>query len=187
MDYKHIEELVYLAKLGDYEAKEKLAEEFKPMILNISKKTFTDGYDFYDIKNECYAILFKCISYYTQSRHRFVAYATNAIKNEINDLSNKNKKRSSAEGSDALTLSDNLEYVLRSNEPTPDEILYKNDEINNLKLALSKLDDDEKDLIDFILIQNNPLIRYSEITKIPYTTLQRKKKKTLNKLSQYLN
>lgn len=187
MNFNAIERLVYLSKLGDKKAKEELAKEFKPMILNIAAKTFTHGYDFLDIKNECYAKLFSCINYYSLSEHKFVAYATNSIQNEIKQILRKTKTRDSAEGSDALILNDNLEYVLISKEPTPDEVLYKNDEKKRLKLALSKLDDDERQLIDFIIIKNNPLVKYSKITKIPYTTLHRKKKKTLKKLSEYLN
>ena len=43
-------------------------------------------YDYDDFKNEFYRILFRCISLYKIEYHKFVAYATNGIKNSINDL-----------------------------------------------------------------------------------------------------
>ena len=54
MNYDYIENLVRLSKTGDNHSKEKLAEEFKPFIINISKRTFIHGYEFEDIMNECY-------------------------------------------------------------------------------------------------------------------------------------
>ena len=86
MNYKYVENLVRLSKNGDMKSKERLLEEFKPFIINISKRTFIHGYEFEDIMNECYKILLKCISLYKLENHRFVAYATNGIKNNINDL-----------------------------------------------------------------------------------------------------
>ena len=64
MNYDYIESLVIKSKDGNEEAKEKLVNEFKPFIINLSKRTFIHGYEFEDIMNECYRILFKCVSYY---------------------------------------------------------------------------------------------------------------------------
>ena len=59
MNYDYIESLVIKSKDGDEESKEKLVNEFKPFIINLSKRTFIHGYEFQDIMNECYRILFK--------------------------------------------------------------------------------------------------------------------------------
>lgn len=57
MNYDYIEDLVRKSKDGDEVSKEKLIEEFRPFIFNLSKRTFIPGYDFDDFKNECYRIL----------------------------------------------------------------------------------------------------------------------------------
>lgn len=80
MNFDYIENLVRRCKNNDEAAKEKLADEFKPLIYNISKKTFVDGYSIYDIQQECYKSLFKSVSMYNLEKHRFVAYTTNAIR-----------------------------------------------------------------------------------------------------------
>lgn len=59
MDFIKIEELVILSKKGDMRAKEEIAEEFKPYILNQAKKYFINGYSFEDIKSECYRRIFR--------------------------------------------------------------------------------------------------------------------------------
>ena len=45
-------------------SKENLAKEFNPYIKNLCSKTFIHGYDFYDLQNECFQSLFKCVSSY---------------------------------------------------------------------------------------------------------------------------
>lgn len=104
MDYSYIENLVKLSKSEDEYSKEKLAEEFRPFIINIAKKTFIHGYDFEDIINECYKTLFRCILLYKTENHRFVAYATNGIKNNINDLIRNTLKNNKISGASALTI-----------------------------------------------------------------------------------
>ena len=74
MNFNYIESLVAKAKNGDISSKEIIFKEFRPMILNISKRTFG------------YATLLKCIKIYDLDKKRFVAYATMAIKNNINYL-----------------------------------------------------------------------------------------------------
>ena len=108
MDFNYIEALVTKCKNNDEATKEKLSAEFRPFIYNISKRTFIDGYNTHDIMQECYQSLFKSVSMYNLEKHRFVTYATNAIKNNMNDLIKRIKTRSSTEGSDALSLHDDV-------------------------------------------------------------------------------
>ena len=108
MNYDYIEDLVRKSKDGDKTSKEKLIEEFRPFITNLSKRTFIPGYDFDDFRNECYRILFKCISLYRTESHRFVAYATNGIKNNINDLIRTSIKTNNIHGSGAALCRGNI-------------------------------------------------------------------------------
>lgn len=182
MDFKEIEKLVADVKAEDELAKVRLTEEFRPFIINISNKTFVNGYDKEDIQNECFRILFRCISLYDLNKHRFVAYATNGIKNGINDLIKKSKNRSSAEGSEALTLSDNLEHTLPSIEATLEELLCNKAEYELLREAFNNLTKDEQELITFVYIKNNTLINYSYWKNMCYSTANRKKRIILNKM-----
>ncbi len=102
MNYDYIEVLVKESKDGNEESKKKLMEQFKPYILNICKRTFIHGYDFQDIENECYRILFRCVEIYDLDKHRFVAYATNGIKNSINYLIKHNVKYNDINGTSVI-------------------------------------------------------------------------------------
>ena len=186
MNYEYIERLVLKSKNGDELSKEKLMHEFRPLIINISKKTFIHGYDNHDIQHECYRTLFRCVCLYKLENHRFVAYATNAIKNNINDLIKRSKSRSSAEGHEALCLSDNLEHSLPSNEDNIEDALCTKCDIEELRFAINNLTDAEKELIKFVFFKHNTVRAYASKKNMCYSTASQKKKVALTKLSKYL-
>lgn len=182
MDYDYIESLVYKCKNGDIISKEKLANEFRPLIINISKRTFIDGYDNNDIKNECYHSLFKCVSLYNLEKHKFVAYATNAIKNNINDLIKHIKTRSSTNGNDALSLHADVEKNLPSQDISMEDFFCDMCDYNDLQSALENLTEQEKELIDFIFFKNNTIQDYAYYKNLCYSTACLKKKVILKKI-----
>lgn len=151
MNYNIIEKLVIESKERNKEAKEKLIEEFKPFILNISSKTHIDGYNIYDLPNECYAILLKCINQYNPEKHRFVAYGTNAIKNGINTLIRNTKRRETLEGSFTLTSDGNLDSLHLISPGAIDDNLIKHCDMKNIKSAINELSKEEKEFLDFVI------------------------------------
>lgn len=170
MNYTQIESLVKSSKQVNPHSKELLAEAFKPFILNISKRTFINGYDFYDIQNECYKILFNCVTLYKPETNRFVAYATSGIIKSLNDLIKKSKNRSHAEGHEALILCGYLEHLLPSEIPTTEEILCENADYETLSSAINKLPTKEKDLITYVFLENNTVRAYAAFHNINYST-----------------
>ena len=189
MDFNYIEVLVTKCKDNDEEAKEKLAEEFRTLIYNISKRTFIDGYNAHDIMQECYQSLFKSVYMYNLEKHRFVAYATNAIKNNMSDLIKRIKTRRSTEGSDALSLHDNFESNLPSEEISTEVSLCEMCDYEDLRLALDNLTREEKEFIDFVFFKNYTVLDYSHLKNMCYSTAILKKntilKKILNNMSHY--
>lgn len=186
MDFDYIESLVYKCKNGDRISKEELANEFRPLIINISKRTFIDGYDINDIRNECYHSLFKCVSLYNLERHKFVGYATNAIKNNINDLIKHIKTRSSTNGNDALSLHGDIEKDLPSQDINLEDFLCEECDSEDLKLALNNLTKEEKEFIDFIFFKDYTVRDYAYYKNMCYSTACLKKKVVIKKISKYI-
>eukprot|EP00831_Metopus_contortus_P059510 TRINITY_DN51486_c0_g1_i1.p1 TRINITY_DN51486_c0_g1~~TRINITY_DN51486_c0_g1_i1.p1 ORF type:complete len:260 (+),score=15.17 TRINITY_DN51486_c0_g1_i1:175-954(+) len=186
MDFKYIEQLVINCKNNDKSSKEKLAEEFRPFIYNISKKTFIDGYDIFDIQNECYHTLFKCVYSYNIKKHRFVGYATNAIRNNINDLIRRFKNRKSTEGIAALAFSDDFEKNLPSQDINLEDLICDKCDYIELRLAINKLNEEEKELIDFIFFKNNTIRNYAYLKNICYSTANFRKKNVLKKIYKFI-
>jgi len=186
MNFSKIENLVLLCKRGDTKAKEKLVEEFTPFILNLSKKSYVNGFEFEDLKNECYKTLFKCVQLYNVDRHRFVAYATNAIKNSINHLIRTTARRENSEGPKALILSDNLEHVLSYDMEFVEDEICKKILDEKLKAAIESLTLEEKDLIEFVYYKKNTLKKYASYSGIPYSKVISLKNNILIKLNTLL-
>jgi RNA polymerase sigma factor (sigma-70 family) len=186
MNFKYIEELVIGCKNCDKLSKTKLAEEFRPLIFNISKRTFIDGYEMRDIQHECYQTLFKCVSLYNLEKHRFVAYATNAIKNNINDLIKRIRIRNSTDGNDALSLHDDVENDLPSQDIALEDLLCEECDYQELREALNNLNEEEKRLIDFVFYKNNTIQNYAYFKNMPYSTASLKKKVILKKIFNYM-
>lgn len=187
MDYNYIEKLVRLFKAGDEYSKEDLVKEFKPFIINISKKTFTNGYEFEDIMNECYKILFKCISLYRTETHRFVDYATNGINNNINDLIRKNIKNNGIKSYCDIPFDSFLESTYQDNLPEIKQMLYKKYDSECLKYALSRLTSDEADLLTHLFYKNNTLKFYAEEKALSYSSAVKMKRYILDQLFMYVN
>ena len=126
---------------------------------------------------------------YILEKHRFVAYATNAIKNNINDLIKRIKSKSSTEGNDALNLHGNFEKDISSQEISPETSLCEMCDYEDLRLALKNLNEEEKELIDFVFFRNYTVLDYSHLKNMCYSTaIVRKKnvlKKILNNISLY--
>ncbi|MDU1004431.1 MAG: sigma-70 family RNA polymerase sigma factor [Clostridium butyricum] len=186
MDYNYIDNLVRLSKTGDEYSKEKLVDEFKPFIINISKKAFIHGYEFEDIMNECYIALFKCISLYKIEMHRFVAYATNGIKNNINDLIRKNIKQNKKCDS-PITLNNYVEETLKADIPEIAELLCDKYDSECLKYAINQLSSDELNLIIYLFYENKTLKSYAHEKGLSYSYVNKKKRYILDKLFMYIN
>ncbi|MBN1036083.1 sigma-70 family RNA polymerase sigma factor [Clostridium botulinum] len=182
MDLKYVEMLAKKSKDGDNLSKEKLIEEFRPFIRNLSRKTFIHGYDKDDLENECYKNLFKCLNSYNLEKHSFVAYATNGMKNNLNDLIRKTKNRDNSEGSSALTLTDNLEHTLPSNNLNLEEMICNQCDLKILKVAIKNLTEEEQELIDFIFFKNNTIRLYSYLKDMCYSTAAKRKMDVIKKI-----
>lgn len=186
MDYIYIEELVKLSKVGDKAAKEKLVEEFTPLIIKLSKKSFINSYEFDDIKNECFKTLFKCVNLYSVDKHRFVAYATNAIKNSVNHLIRVSVRRDSSEGPVALIFDGKLDNCLYYDIQNIDDIIMDKTYQYKLKGAIEMLNHDEKELIAYVYFKKYSLKKYADLKSTPYSSIVNKKKNIIKKLKKLI-
>ena len=186
MNYDYIENLVLKSKAGDEESKEKLVNEFKPFIINLSKRIFIHGYEFEDIMNECYRILFKCVSYYNPATHRFVAYATNGIKNSIYYLVTRSIKFSTIHGQSSQILTDELMNNIPSDDITTEDLLCRKYDFEPLEYAMKQLNKKEQDLINHVFFKKKKLKDYAVSNNISYSYATKFKRRTLDKLHMHI-
>ena len=182
MDLNYVESLVVLAKTGDKQAKEKIIEEFRPFIINLSNKTYIHGYEFSDIQNECYCSLLKAINLYDIERHRFVAYASRCIRLNLYDLIRCNLSKNKVNGKETLELNENLDSLYLSDNTNIDELVITKQNYQIINKALNNLSTEEKRLFKHLIIDNKPLTDYAFINNIYYHSAQSQKNKLLKKL-----
>ncbi|QAA31326.1 sigma-70 family RNA polymerase sigma factor [Clostridium manihotivorum] len=182
MDYKHIENLVLLCKEDNEEAKETLVSEFNPFIINLCKKSFVSGYEFDDIRNECYKTLFNCIKLYEPEKHRFVAYATNAMKNSVNCLIRKSVRRQLTDGSKVVMLDTNLENIDCCDMNYVEDIICQNQVKSQISSIINTLNEKEKELVLYIFFKGYSMKKYSDFKMIPYYKVVDMKTSILSKL-----
>lgn len=182
LNFDEVERLALLSIKGDMRAKEELAENFKPFILNLAKKSYIHGFEFEDIVNECYNSLFNCLSRYNPDKHRFVAYATISIKNSVGLLIRLANKRNETDGAATLILTDNLEHVVSNDKEFIEDEVIKKIDIDNLKKAISELSHTEKNLVDYVFLKKHTLKQYSLHSNLNYSKVVNKKNSIINKL-----
>ena len=160
--------------------------QFTPLILNLSKKSFVNSYEFADIKNECYHTLFKCLSLYNPDKHRFVAYATNSIKNSVKLLIRNSIRRNRSEGPEAFVLNGKLENTISCNLEDFDVVMLNKVYRNRLSAALQVLSSAESELVKYVYFEKHSLKNYSKYKKISYALVINMKNEILYKLKQAL-
>ena len=191
MDYKYIESLVKLAKEKNTEAQELLVEEFKPIIYGLTKKISASGYEREDLISESYRILFNCIEKYDSSKHRFVAYSINAIKNNFKYILRKSTRRGDYEGLISKDIALDLESIIPHEEGTYEK--NESDIIDDqiLKHIFKDLAKDELELINLIVFEDYTVREYAKLKKLNYSMAVKKKKLALDKIkipfNEFLN
>ncbi len=186
MELEYVEQLVYELKNENINTTEEIIELFSPFIINLAKRTYINGYTFEDIKSECYKSLLYALNKYKVGNKSFAKYAFTAIRNNLNDLIRRRISHYESDGQCALTLTDNLEYILVSEDEPLCETAYKNICFSTLKNIISTLNKDEKELLTFIYVQNKSLASYSVLKNINYYKARYLREQLLKKLKQKL-
>lgn len=188
MDYNKVEQLVLLSKENNERAKEQLVKEFTPLIKKLSHKNHIFGYEAIDLENECYQTLFKCVLYYNLSSHRFVAYATNALKHTVYYLIRKTCDKFKKEAIEYVADPEIIDSTKHVNIHGGEESIYSDEEITMIRKAITKLSKKDKDLLIFVIANKNTLKEYAAKNNISYSTALLRKKYALNRLKKsYLN
>lgn len=183
-----IENLVIKGKTEDNLAVSELIEKFTPLILKMVSSIYIKGYEKEDLIQIGYLSIIRSVKEFDLDRgSSFVPYVYSAIRqnyfNEIRNLAKSNYETSYEklieEGRYA-----NLSNIVKS----VDDNIIRREEICNLKTALDKLIEEEKELIKFSYgIGYGGLKKYSELYKIKYVTAQKRKSTVIRKLRGFLH
>ena len=188
-----MDDLIRNAKNNDNAAKEEIIKMYYPLIIKESKRVFLKNRSFEDLIQIGIVHLLKAINLFDLSRgsKSFSSYALWSIKNGYITLI-----RSEAKYNDEMSL--NLPLYNAPDIEVADSIIDENINIekdvtnsiiyNEINSALDKLDYEERDIIDFLYIDNETsnLSRYSKLRNKDYYYCSCLKKRALVKLKLML-
>lgn len=184
-----MEDLIIKAKNNDNAAKEEIINMYYPLIIKESKRVFLKNRTFEDLIQIGIIHLIKAINLFDLSRpiSSFSSYALWSIKNGYVSLI-----RSEAKYNDEMSLNLPLYNApdIEVAESIIDESIDIEQDVTNsiiyseINSALNKLDYEERDIIDFLYIENETsnLSRYSKLRNKDYYYCSCLKKRALTKL-----
>ncbi len=188
-----MDDLIRNAKNNDNAAKEEIIKMYYPLIIKESKRVFLKNRSFEDLIQIGIVHLLKAINLFDLSRgsKSFSSYALWSIKNGYITLI-----RSEAKYNDEISL--NLPLYNAPDIEVADSIIDESIDIekkvtdsiiyNEINSALDKLDYEERDIINFLYIENETsnLSRYSKLRNKDYYYCSCLKKRALVKLKLML-
>lgn len=184
-------ELLISAKNGDNNAKEKIIDMYYPLIIKEAKNIFIKGKSFEDLIQIGILHLLNAINKFDIDRDykSFPSYASWSIKNGFRYLC-----RSEIRYNDELSLNKpnddglELEESIIDDKTNVETTVLQDIIYENLYLALEKLDNEEKELIEFLFIKNERpnLTKYCKEYNKDYYYASCLKKRALKKLNNFL-
>lgn len=182
-----INDRIAKAKSGDKEAMEEIIISFTPFIIKTAKSIYIKGYDISDLIQIGGISIIKVVNMYDINRgNGFTTYVTTAIKRSLYALIRNNIKKTSYCSLNSLNEEGCELMDIIVSEENIEEDFFKKEEKNQLRKALKKLSEKEKEIIYWFYYENKTLQDYSIYKGINYRTAVGRKKKALIKLKSII-
>jgi RNA polymerase sporulation-specific sigma factor len=190
MNHYEIEASVIRAKNGNREELLKLLEQYKPFIFKTARSFNIIDCDIYDLVQIGYVALINAVAKYRTGSHTFSSYAYESIKNALRCTARNNSKHSSNLSLNAPInpneSADTEFFDCIDSLKNLEEDILKVERIKEVRRAVSKLPEDEIELIIMVYYSGSSVKTYAEKKGLTYLQATRKKNKILDKLSGYI-
>lgn len=177
-------DILIKAKNGDKKSKEEIIKKYKPIVYKFSLNYFIVGDTDEDLRQRGYEYVLRAIDMYDiEKGASFPAYIKNALTNNYNVLVRDTMKLK-ATGSLNTTNDEGFEILelIESDENVEEQIIMS-ESMNELKAALNKLSEEDRQFILFIHGKNSGAIsEYSRMKGISYKKCIRMRDKIMTQL-----
>jgi RNA polymerase sporulation-specific sigma factor len=190
MNHSEIEASLIKAKNGNREELLRIIEQYKPFIIKTAKQFYIKNFDFNDLIQIGYMAVINAASKYRTGSNCFSTYAAMAVKNAFKYAARQNSKAHNElslnsaldSGTDGGT-----EFIdcIESPENIEEELI-RQCTIKEVHNAISKLADDEAELVNLVYLNGTSIKSYAEKNQLSYLHAYRKKNKILDKLNSKL-
>lgn len=165
-------ELIERCQKGDREAFNELVEQYQSHVINIAYGMLSDGEDAYDAAQETFVKIYRNIGGF-KGKSSLSTWIYRIVANVCNDMLRK-RQRSAVVVSMSGTVSDedDREMDITDNAPTPEEMAELNEEQRAVRIAISELSADHREIITLSDIEQLSYEEISEILKCPIGTVK---------------
>ncbi len=186
MNHHEIEACVIRAKSGNQEDLLKLLEQFKPFIIKTAKQFNIRNHDLYDLLQIGYIAIINALAKYRTGSHTFTCYAMNSIKNAFRMSARKNLRHSEELSLNTQFATNSEAYAefidcIKDDTDIEEEVI-NTDTLKRLRKAVSKLPEDELELIVMVYYNGISLKTYAAKKHISYYLAKKKRREILEKL-----
>jgi RNA polymerase sigma factor (sigma-70 family) len=187
MNYNEIESCVIRAKKGYQEDMLEILNQFRPFIIKTARQFNIRNFDLYDLIQIANIALINAVARYNLGSHSFVGYALSAIRNELRYTARKNSKFMGN-----LSLNSHMEFRDNSSDEIMDciaadvnleEDMLRSESFSEVRQAISKLAEDELELVEAVYYGGASLKAYAEKKGLVYSQAVTKKNRILKKLN----
>lgn len=192
IDGVNIESLIISAQTGDKKAMEELIKMYKPFIIKNARQIYINGYEVEDLIQIGIMGLIKAVyKYQPERKAAFTGFAITIIRNtfnlELRKIINKKWDEKFKCSLNSLT-SDGIEFMemLVSDESVEEDVILKG-EIDVLRESLSKLSEDEREIINWFYFEDKLLKEYALEKGISINCAAKRKLRALEKLRKYFD
>lgn len=165
-------ELIERCQKGDREAFNELVEQYQSHVINIAYGMLSDREDAYDAAQETFVKIYRNIGGF-KGKSSLSTWIYRIVANVCNDMLRK-RQRSAVVVSMSGTVSDedDREMDITDNAPTPEEMAELNEEQRAVRIAISELSAEHREIITLSDIEQLSYEEISEILKCPIGTVK---------------
>lgn len=165
-------ELIERCQRGDREAFNELVEQYQSQVINIAYGMLSDREDAYDAAQETFVKIYRNIGGF-KGKSSLSTWIYRIVANVCNDMLRK-RQRSAVVVSMSNTISDedDREMDITDDAPTPEELLELSEEQRVVRIAISELSAEHRQIITLSDIEQLSYEEISEILKCPIGTVK---------------
>lgn len=181
-----MKDLIIKAKAGDTKAIEEIIEKFRPLINNTAISFYIYGYDSEDIKQISILAIINAIKKFDieLSIDSFPSYVKKLVRNSMYDeIEKATKVYYKDKENKEIATSINYKEILDEKTNIQEAYLEKVDK-ENLEMAISLLNEEDRTLLKEIYLKNITLKEYSDNKGIEYYKARYMKDKAINNLKK---
>lgn len=179
-------ELIKRCQQGDADAFDELVEKYQSQIINIAYGMLSNTEDAYDAAQEVFVRIYKSIGGF-KGKSSLSTWVYRIVSNVCNDMLRKRQRSASVVSINSVRDNDDdKELDIVDDAPTPEELLELSEAQRTLRLAISELSAEYREIITLSDIEQ---LRYEEIADIlrcPVGTVKSRLNRARNALKKKL-